>query len=111
MMHVSKSESEYAERLRDFEKKYKHTNSRKAYDYMTKQWIDNEKFSKWQIFHSPPGYADTDSNIEGFNRQIKVFTVKKKLTVFEMVEKCCEMVHYYSTEQAGRFNKYPKFSA
>lgn len=68
-LHVSKSESEYAERLRAFKKNYKHANTRKAYDYMT-----------------------------------------KKLTIFGMVEKCCEMVHYYSTEQAGRFNEYPKFS-
>jgi len=74
------------------------------------KWIDNEKFNKWQIFHSPPGYANTNSNIESFNRQIKGFTQKKKLTIFGMVEKCCEMVHYYSTEQAGRFNEYPKFS-
>ena len=108
-LHISKSESEYTERLSAFKKKYEHINTRKAYDYMAKQWINNEKFNKWQIFHSPPGYANTNSNIESFNRQIKGFTQKKKLSVFGMIDKCCEMVHFYSTEQAGRFNEYPKF--
>jgi len=113
-LHVSKSESEYAERLRAFKKNYKHANTRKAYDYMTKQWIDNEKFNKWQIFHSPPGYANTNSNIESFNRQIKgypKFSTKlnesalkidkglfKKITqnkyafqnwIINKIEKCC----------------------
>lgn len=27
-----------------------------------------------------------------------------------MIDKCCEMVVYYSSEQAGLFNKYPKFN-
>ena len=86
-LHISKSESEYTERLSAFKKKYEHINTRKAYDYMAKQWINNEKFNKWQIFHSPPGYANTNSNIESFNRQIKGFTQKKKLTVFGMIDK------------------------
>ncbi len=60
--------------------------------------------------HEKEGYTNTNSNIESFNRQINGFTQKKKLTIFGIVEKCCELVHYYSTEQAGRFNKYPKFS-
>ena len=74
---------------------------------MTKLWIDSN-FDKWQIFHSPAGFANT--NIESFNRQIKGFTLKKKLSVFGMVDKCSEMVHYYSTEQGHRFNEFPKFN-
>jgi len=31
-------------------------------------------FSKWQIFHKKPGYANTNSNIEAFNASfIKYF--------------------------------------
>ena len=30
--------------------------------------------------------------------------------MFGMVDKCSEMVTYYSTEQADQFNEYPKFS-
>ena len=107
-LHVSRSETEYSARLVSFQEKYNNKNNRKAYDYMIKQWISS-RFNKWQIFHSPPGFANTNSNIESFNKQIKGFTHKKKLTVFGMIDKCCEMVHYYSTEQAGRFNEYPKF--
>ena len=53
---------------------------------MKEQWIENKRFNKWQIYHSPAGYANTNSNIESFNRQIKGFTQKKKLSIFGMLE-------------------------
>jgi hypothetical protein len=109
-LHVAKSHPEYLERVEAFRTKYKTKRTRKVYDYMCKQWIDNHRFNKWQIYHSPPGFANTNSNIESFNRQIKGFTQKRKLSIFGMVDKCCEMVQYYSTEQGERWNIYPKFS-
>jgi len=108
-LHMSKTNSEFVERVSEFKIAYNHKITKKAYDYMMTQWIDNARFSKWQIFHSPPGYANTNSNIESFNRQIKGFTQKKKLSIFGMLDKCCEMVHYYSTSQKDKFNEYPRF--
>ena len=106
---MSKTEFEHEERVNEFKEAYNHKMTRKAFDYMMTQWIGNAKFSKWQIYHSPPGYANTNSNIESFNRQIKGFTQKKKLSIFGMLDKCCEMVHYYSTLQKDNWNEFPKF--
>jgi len=75
-IHMSKSSEEYKERVEEFKKIYKKKIYKNVYDYVTKQWIDS-RFNNWLIFHSPPGYANTNSNIESFNRQIKGFTEKK----------------------------------
>lgn len=109
-LHMSKTQNEYSDRLLLFEEKYDKKITKKAFDYFNKQWVENHRFNKWQIFQSPPGYANTNSNIESFNRQIKGFTHKKKLTVFGMIDKCEEMVNYYSTLQGDRFNEFPKFN-
>ncbi len=106
---MSKSESEFSKRVKTFKKTYNRQLTKKAYKYMMTQWIANERYHKWQIYHSPPGYANTNSNIESFNRQIKSFTQKKKLSIFGMLDKCSEMVHYYSTVQADSFNEYPRY--
>ncbi len=108
-LHMSKSSQEYDVRVKEFKKTYKPKLYKNVYDYITKQWIDN-RFSEWQIFHSPPGFANTNSNIESFNRQIKGFTEKKRLSVFGMLKKCEEMVLYYSIQQ-NYFNEYPKYIA
>ena len=105
-LHLSKNETEYDKRLEDFKKFWK--SSKACYKYIREQWI-NSRFNCWQIYHSPPGYANTNSNIESFNRQIKAFTQKKKLSVFGMVDKCKEMVYYFSKEQDRKFNVYPKY--
>jgi hypothetical protein len=60
------------------EKKKLWKSASKAWYPLREQWI-NSRFNCWQIYHSPPGYANTNSNIESFNRQIKAFTQKKKL--------------------------------
>jgi hypothetical protein len=107
-LHMSKSSQEYEERVQGFRKIYNRKLYKTVYDYVTKQWIDN-RFSKWQIFHSPPGYANTNSNIESFNRQIKGFTERKRLSIFGMLKKCEEMVLYYSIQQ-NYFNEFPKYN-
>jgi len=60
------------------EKKLWKSASKAWYKYLREQWI-NSRFNCWQIYHSPPGYANTNSNIESFNRQIKAFAQEKKL--------------------------------
>jgi hypothetical protein len=76
-IHISKSDTEYSDRVGKFHNHYKNKKIYKpVHDYITKQWLET-RFSRWQIFHSPPGYANTNSNIESFNKQIKLFTSKK----------------------------------
>ena len=76
-LQMPKTEFEHEERVNKFKEAYKHKITRKAFDYMMTQWIGNAIFNKCQIYHSPPGYANTNSNIESFNRQIKGFTQKE----------------------------------
>jgi len=107
-IHISKSKAEYEDRVKKFDKFYKNKSIYKqVHKYITKQWLES-RFNKWQIFHSPPGYANTNSNIESFNKQIKLFTSKKKLSVFGMIDKVDEMVQYYSIHQTT-FNEFPKY--
>ena len=54
--------------------------------YFTEQWLDSV-FSKWQIYHSPAGFATTNSGIEGFNGVLKsVFTEREVLPIYDVVE-------------------------
>ena len=39
--------------------------------------LENTRWSKWQIFNSLPGYLNTNSNLESFNRKIIILTLKK----------------------------------
>ena len=76
--------------------------------YIKEQWL--EKYNNWQIFRNPPGYANTNSNIESFNASIKRdFTFRKKLSVYVAVNKIKEIVHYYSVNKEI-FHTIPKFN-
>ncbi len=108
-IHMSKSVTEYTDRVDKFHNYYKNKKIYKpVHDYITKQWLVT-RFSRWQIFHTSPGYANTNSNIESFNKQIKLFTSKKKLSVFSMVDKVDEMIQYYSIHQKT-FNEFPHYN-
>jgi hypothetical protein len=41
---------------------------------------------KWQIFHNPPGWSNTHSNIESFNATIKRdFSLRKRYSVWGLL--------------------------
>ena len=105
-IHYSRNENEYNGFIINFEKKYKKI-APKMLKYIKEQWL--EKYNNWQIFRNPPGYANTNSNIESFNASIKRdFTFRKKLSVYVAVNKIKEIVHYYSVNKEI-FHTIPKF--
>ena len=66
------------------------------YTYFRNTWIKS-MFSAWQIYENPVGYANTNSPIESFNKEIKAtFTKRRKLSVLGFVKKMVEIVQYYS---------------
>ena len=70
------------------------------------------RFNRWQIYHSPPGFANTNSNIESFNATFKRdFTKRRRQNIKETIELLAKMVGYYSSK-AGRklWLNYPKFN-
>jgi hypothetical protein len=54
-------------------------------------------FSRWQIYHNPPGYASTNSIIESFNATIKRdFSLRKRYSVYSSVNIIQYIINYYS---------------
>ena len=49
--------------------------------YFIKQWV-NSSFNNWQLFHTPPGFSQSNSPIESYNKvgrtkgTTKVFLVR-----------------------------------
>ena len=74
-LHNSLSTEELNERIVEWKKDW--VGEHQVYKYICNQWLQG-RWTNWQIFHTPPGYANTNSNIESFNAQIKNFTQYKK---------------------------------
>ena len=66
------------------------------YDYCA-SWFEGV-WSNWQIYHSRPGLANTNSKIESFNRKVKRFTYRRKMRVLSALNTLIEIIIYYSTE-------------
>ena len=99
-IHMSINEKEYEINKLNFKTKYsKYT---EIYSYIEKQWFNvtfKGDFTKWQIFRNPPGFANTNSNIESFNATIKRdFTGRKKLKINSALQKLDQIIHYYSND-------------
>ena len=69
--------------------------------YICNAWLN------WQIRIGRPGLANTNSNIESFNRTIKRFTNRRKLGMKASCEKLFELITYYSKEYCD-FEEKPK---
>ena len=55
--------------------------------YIEEQWFKGS-FTYQQIFRNPPGFANTNSNIESFNTTVKCdFTGKRKLKMKSALKK------------------------
>jgi len=95
--------------MEKFKKKWNKKKYKKVYDYCT-SWFSG-KFSKWQIWHNPPGWANTNSNIESFNATIKRdFSLRKRYSVYSSVNVIKQIISYYSTNK-NQFHLTPKFDA
>jgi hypothetical protein len=106
-LHMSKSEKEYEKKISRFKTHWKNEN--RVVEYV-ESWLRG-RFSNWQIFNNPTGWASTNSNIESFNATIKRdFTFRKRYSVFMSINVIVDMIVYYSTHTqifntTARFNK------
>ena len=92
-LHYSRTAEIYNVKVKKFNEKWK--NHKDMLSYFKKSWLLGD-FTKWQIFHNPPGYASTNSNIESFNASIKRdFTLRRRLSV-AVIMKFGEITTYYS---------------
>ncbi len=113
-IHLSRSEQERDLSWDRFEKKYQPKKKTKkgfaksVYEYVKESWYDS-RYNKWMIYHTPPGFGNTNSPIESFNATIKRdFFLRKRLSVLGCALKIEDIIKYYSSDDI-KFNKYPKF--
>ena len=69
---------------------------------------DRTKHNYWKKVFSVCSKQYNKNNKEIQEIRLNVFTQKNKLSVFGMVDKCKEMVCYYSKEQDRKFSINPK---
>ena len=104
-LHYSKDEEEWENGKKEFKKKWS-KQSPHIYKNINEQWFNGE-FSKWQVYHNPPGFAGANSNMEGINGDFKTFFTRKRLSMICAVEKIGECILYYS-ENAEPFSIKPR---
>ena len=105
---MRKSVTEYDEAIAQFKLKWNKKKTRLVYEYCS-TWF-NGRWSNWQIWHNPPGWANTNSNIESFNATIKRdFSLRKRYSVYNSVSVINQIIAYYSTNKKP-FHLTPKFS-
>ncbi|POM64042.1 Hypothetical protein PHPALM_20489 [Phytophthora palmivora] len=49
--------------------------------------LEDSRFSKWQFFHSPPGYAVTNSPLEQYHKILKIITNTVRATPIELLQR------------------------
>jgi len=116
-IHLSRNQKERDAEWLKFKDRYEPKKAKRAkkgekkgvYEYVRDSWYES-RFNKWMIYHTPPGFANTNSNIESFNATIKRdFFTRKRLSVLGCALKLEEVIKYYSSSDI-EFNKYPKFN-
>ncbi|POM78662.1 Hypothetical protein PHPALM_3779 [Phytophthora palmivora] len=70
---------------------------KKVGQYLVAQWIqvlhretqigEESRFSKWQIFHTPPGYATTNHPLEQYHRTLKIVHDSDRATPIELMQR------------------------
>ncbi|KAF1775837.1 hypothetical protein GQ600_17712 [Phytophthora cactorum] len=46
--------------------------ARKLTDHIIKMWVNSHRFSRWQTFWTPSGYATTNNPLEQYHRKVKL---------------------------------------
>jgi len=106
-IHMRKSYKEFEEVCVQFKNKWNKKKTKAVYEYVS-TWLTGN-YSKWQIYHNPPGFASTNSNIESFNATIKRdFSLRKRYSVYSSVNIIQQIINYYSTNKTI-FHTTPKF--
>jgi hypothetical protein len=90
-LHMTRDSKSFKSLFEKFLKKYEKV-AGKFCEYFKTQWTET-CFRRWKVFNSPPGYAATNSPIEGFNNKIKkIYTKRKRLSVYAFVMKMVEII-------------------
>jgi len=93
---MSTSEDVCKKNKTTFRKKYSKSEP-EMYEYC-ESWFTGE-WSNWMIYHSKPGLANTNSNIESFNNVLKRdYFERRKVPMRTALTKLIECIVYYSTE-------------
>ena len=73
-------------------------------DYFVSQWLSG-KFTAWQTFQTPAGYASTSNPVESFNHTLKkLFTKREKLTVDSFVTMALDdLIPFYAIINKRKF--------
>ena len=95
-MHFS-FESEFESKKKTLLGKWREWGLTDFVNYFNDNWLVG-KFSKWQIFQTPPGFASTDNPCESFNARLKQeFTCRDQLTIPLFVQILVDqIIPYYS---------------
>jgi len=108
---MSKSKSVYEANLSLFKDKYSQKH-KEMYDHIYDNWINKDDHTcNWQSFCNKPGFANTNSPLESFNKTIKhQYTLKNILLLGIVIGKLETIILYYSNnkkifETAPRFVK------
>jgi hypothetical protein len=97
-IHMSKTKVKCYELMNEMLQKYKDTH-KEFVTYLTNQWFKGD-FKRWKIHESPPGYAATNSSIEGYNNKIKrIFTKRRRLSVYAFVLKLVKIIQTECTNR------------
>ena len=102
-MHFCRSELEFIIAKFNIYQKWEAKGLNEFKEYFEKQWVKN-KFNKWQIYHSPNGFATTNNPCESFNKYIKLkFTNHESFSLLQLIKIICEdLIPYYSTNSSNK---------
>ncbi|OWY99900.1 hypothetical protein PHMEG_00029020 [Phytophthora megakarya] len=59
---------------------------RKLTEHITKLWVNSHRFSRWQAFRTPSGYAATNNPLEQYHRTVKIQCHKGKASPSELLK-------------------------
>ncbi|OWY98342.1 hypothetical protein PHMEG_00030915 [Phytophthora megakarya] len=59
---------------------------RKLTEHVTKLWVNSHRFSRWQVFRTPSGYAATNNPLEQYHRTVKIHCHKGKASLSELMK-------------------------
>jgi transposase-like protein len=98
-LHNSTCEATFKLQLNSINSKWVREGLVEFKEYFNKQWIKSA-FNKWQIYHTPPGLAQTNNPVETYNSTIKThFTNRVKFNMQPALEKFKEVLAYESNRK------------
>jgi hypothetical protein len=96
-LHNSRSEEMFLERYEDVNAKWRNQSLNAFAEYFATN-IMCTSFSKWQVYHTPSGYAKTNNPVETFNGEFKkTYTQRKRFLVTDAISLIASMIKTEST--------------